>query len=154
MVNNVVLVGRLTRDPETRRTSNGTAVASFTIAVDDSRRGPNGEKVTIFMPVSVFGKSADTVVKFTKKGSLVGVIGRLTQRKYVRRTDNVEVTSTEVVANQVEFMEPKDKNVSDSGYVSDAPTNAGPSSQVQDDVSEGKNLDSLDLDLAEDNLPF
>ena len=153
MVNNVVLVGRLTRDPETRRTSSGTAVASFTIAVDDSRKGPNGEKVTIFMPVSVFGKAADTVVQFTKKGSLVGVIGRLTQRKYVRRTDNVEVTSTEVVANQVEFMEPKSKSASDSGYVADASSADGPSSQV-DDVSEVKNEDTLNLDLAEDNLPF
>lgn len=153
MVNNVVLVGRLTRDPEVRRTQTGTAVASFTIAVDDSRRGPNGEKVTIFMPVSVFGKSADSVSRFTKKGSLVGVIGRLTQRKYVRRTDNVEVTSTEIVANQVEFMEPKGSNASDSGYVSDAPSAAVPFSQL-DDETEGKNLDSLDLDIASDNLPF
>ena len=85
MVNNVVLVGRLTRDPELRKTSTGMGVASFTIACDDSRKGPNGEKVTIFMNVSVFGNSADTVVKFTRKGSLVGVVGRLTQRKYTRR---------------------------------------------------------------------
>ena len=92
MVNNVVLVGRLTRDPELRRTTSGLSVASFTIAVDDSRKGPNGEKVTVFMPVSIFGKSADTVVKFTRKGNLVGVIGRLTQRKYTRRSDNVEIT--------------------------------------------------------------
>ena len=67
MVNNVVLVGRLTRDPELRKTTSGMSVASFTIAVDDSRKGPNGEKVTIFMPVSLFGKGADTVVNLFEK---------------------------------------------------------------------------------------
>ena len=86
MINNVVLVGRLTRDPELRTTNSGMSVASFTIASDD-RRG--GQKTTIFMAVSVFGKQADVVAKYTKKGVLVGVTGRLTQRKYVRRVDNV-----------------------------------------------------------------
>ena len=63
MINSVVLVGRLTRDPELRKTNSGMSVASFTLAVDDSFRGQNGEKVTIFMPVSVWGKSADNVAK-------------------------------------------------------------------------------------------
>ena len=76
------------------------SVASFTIAVDDSRKGPNGEKVTVFMPITVWGAAADTVVKFTRKGALVGVVGRITQRKYTNR-NGVEVTSTEVSANQV-----------------------------------------------------
>ncbi len=151
MVNSVVLVGRLTRDPELRRTTSGMSVASFTIAVDDSRRGPNGEKVTIFMPVSVWGKSADTVVKFTRKGSLVGVVGRLTQRKYVRRTDNVEVTSTEVSASQVEFMEPKGAR-EDDGYQGDYVPQSAPMSQVPPAQEESKNLDLLDV--TDNDLPF
>lgn len=151
MVNNVVLVGRLTRDPELRRTNSGLSVASFTIAVDDSRKGPNGEKVTVFMPVSIFGKSADTVVKFTRKGNLVGVIGRLTQRKYTRRTDNVEITSTEVIANAIEFMEPKSGGAAanDSGYYPDTNNDVMPaSSQPQ----ESKDTDSIDI--TDDDLPF
>lgn len=152
MVNNVVLVGRLTRDPELRKTSTGMSVASFTLACDDSRKGPNGEKVTIFMGVSVFGNAADSVAKFTRKGSLVGVVGRLTQRKYIRRNDNAEVTVTEITANQVEFLEPKGANpVADSGYQPDAPTPGGVPSQVNS--SQGsQNLDAIDI--VDDDLPF
>ena len=150
MVNSVVLVGRLTRDPELRRTNTGNSVASFTIAVDDSRRGPNGEKITVFMPVTVWGKTADTVVKFTRKGSLVGVIGRLTQRKYVRKSDNVEITATEVSASQVEFMEPKGAK-DENGFAGDFVPNA-PISQVSPVAEESRNLDSIDV--IDDDLPF
>jgi single-strand DNA-binding protein len=150
MVNNVVLVGRLTRDPELRKTSTGMGVASFTIACDDSRKGPNGEKVTIFMNVSVFGNSADSVAKFTRKGSLVGVVGRLTQRKYTRRNDNVEVTTTEIVANQVEFLEPKAAGAADSGYRPDAPS-GNDFGQVNNQQG-SQNLDAIDV--VDDDLPF
>ena len=150
MVNSVVLVGRLTRDPELRKTSSGMSVASFTIAVDDSRKGPNGEKVTVFMPVSVFGNSADTTVKFTRKGSLVGVIGRLTQRKYVNR-NNVEVTSTEVTTTQVEFLEPKGAKTDESGYSPDVPA-PEPQNQAAAHQEDSRNLDSIDI--VDDDLPF
>lgn len=150
MVNNVVLVGRLTRDPELRKTSTGMGVASFTIACDDSRKGPNGEKVTIFMNVSVFGNSADSVAKFTRKGSLVGVVGRLTQRKYTRRNDNVEVTTTEIVANQVEFLEPKAAGAADSGYRPDVPS-GNDFGQVNNQQG-SQNLDAIDV--VDDDLPF
>lgn len=150
MVNSVVLVGRLTRDPELRKTSTGMSVASFTIAVDDSRKGPNGEKVTVFMPVTVWGNMADTVVKFTRKGSLVGVVGRLTQRKYTNR-NGVEVTSTEVSANQVEFLESKNaRGQDDMGYAPDQPA-PGVTNQAKA-KEESKNLDSIDI--VDDDLPF
>ena len=151
MVNSVVLVGRLTRDPELRKTSSGMSVGSFTIAVDDSRKGPNGEKVTVFMPVTVWGAAADTLVKFTRKGSLVGVTGRITQRKYTNR-NGVEVTSTEVSANQVDFLEPKNasKGQDDMGFAPDQPA-PGPSNQARA-KEESKNLDSIDI--VDDDLPF
>ena len=150
MVNSVVLVGRLTRDPELRKTSSGMSVASFTIAVDDSRKGPNGEKVTVFMPITVWGAAADTVVKFTRKGALVGVVGRITQRKYTNR-NGVEVTSTEVSANQVEFLEPKNaRGQDDTGFAPDQPA-PGPSNQATA-KEESKNLDSIDI--VDDDLPF
>ncbi|MCF0112717.1 MAG: single-stranded DNA-binding protein [Bacilli bacterium] len=152
MLNNIVIVGRLTRDPEIRTTPAGMSVASFTLASDDSRRGPNGEKQTVFIPVSVFGKPSEVVGKFTRKGSLVGVTGRLIQRKYVRRSDNVEITSTEIVASGIELMEPKGTNPGqDAGYRPDPIGNEGPSNQVEPDMgSEGGNLDPL----IEDDLPF
>lgn len=146
MLNVITLVGRLTRDPELRKTQSGQAVASFTLACDESRKGPNGEKSTIFIAVSVFGNSADSVAKFTRKGSLVGVTGRLTQRKYTRKSDNVEVTATEIVANQVEFMEPKGAN--EQGKEE----GAAPASQEPAPANQSQNLQQFDV--VDDDLPF
>ena len=152
MINRVVLVGRLTRDPELRRTASGLAVASFTIAVDDSRKGPNGEKQTIFMPVSVFGNTGENVAKFTRKGSLVGIEGRLTQRKYTRKQDNTQVTSTEIVADGGEVLEPKGTNAAsdNNGFTPDKPASEAPAAGEK--KQEGKNLDSIDV--VDDDLPF
>ncbi len=146
MINNVVLVGRLVADPELRKTTAGMSVASFRIAVDDSRRGPNGEKQTVFLPITAWGNQADVVAKFTRKGSLIGITGRITQRKYVNR-QNVEVTATEISAERVELMDPKPKG-DDAGYTPDAPAPVGPSNQTV----ESKNLDSIDI--VDDDLPF
>lgn len=146
MINNVVLVGRLVADPELRKTTSGMSVASFRIAVDDSRKGPNGEKTTVFMPITAWGNQADVVSKFVRKGNLIGITGRLTQRKYVNR-QNVEVTVTEISADRIELMEPKSKG-DDSGYVSDTPV----SSETARDDSESKHLDSIDI--VDDDLPF
>jgi len=144
MINSVVLVGRLTRDAELRKTTTGTSVTSFTIAVDDSRKGVNGEKQTIFMNVTAFMQTADNVVKFTRKGSLVGVVGRLTQRKYVNRA-NVEITTTEVVATQVEFLTPKgDKTTDATGFVPDV--------NSAEDIQPEEISD--DSDVTNDDLPF
>ncbi|MDY6430988.1 MAG: single-stranded DNA-binding protein [Bacilli bacterium] len=149
MVNSVVLVGRLVRDPELRKTSSGNSVASFTIASDDSRRGPNGEKQTVFMACSLFGKGADNLVKFCKKGNLVGVVGRLTQRKYNRKADNSEVTVTEIMADRVDFLEPKSNAGDPSGYV---PDDNVETSLNQAQVASDTNLDSIDI--IDDDLPF
>jgi single-strand DNA-binding protein len=150
MINRVVLVGRLTRDPELRRTATGVSIASFSIAVDDTRKGPNGEKLTIFMNCSAFRNTAENVVKFCRKGSLVGVDGRLTQRKYVRRSDNAQVTATEISADSVEFLEPKGANAgaaSDAGYT--------PQPDASNDINQTKDDSNQDaLDITDDDLPF
>ena len=104
MLNNVTLVGRLTRDPEIRQTNNGTSVGNFTIANDYGVL--NGEKQTLFINVSLFGKQTETLAKFFAKGNLIGVTGRLTQRKYTNR-DGVEVTATEIHAERIEFVDSK-----------------------------------------------
>ena len=152
MLNRVILIGRMTRDPELRKTGSGLAVASFALAVDDSHKGQNGEKVTIFMNCSCFGNCAENTAKYTRKGSLVAIEGRLTHRKYTRKSDNAQVTATDIVADSVEFLDPKgaSTNVDNSGYTPDAKTPDGPASQVKKD--EGKNLDSIDV--VDDDLPF
>ena len=144
MLNRIVMIGRLTRDPELRRTPSGVSVASFTVACDDNFRTQNGEKSTVFMNCSCFRNVAENVAKFTRKGSLVAVYGRLTQRKYVNR-DNVQVTVTEISADGVEFLEPKGANAAASGFSPDAPAQ----DIVPDEVS---NTDSMDV--IEDDLPF
>lgn len=143
MLNRIVIIGRLTRDPELRRTTSGVSVASFTIACDDSYRGQNGEKNTVFLNCSCFRNVAENVAKFTRKGSLVAVSGRITQRKYVNR-DNVQVTVTEISADGVEFLEPKSANQANDGYVADVPATG----------SAEQNDDSDSIDVIEDDLPF
>lgn len=144
MINRVVLVGRLTKDPELRKTIN-SAVASFTIAVDNRLKGPNGEKTTSFIPCVAWNQQAENTVKFVRKGSLVGVEGRLNQRTYDSK-DGRKVQIIEVICDTVQFLEPKGTNSlqnDNNGFVPD---------YVPDDVEERKNVSSIDI--ADDDLPF
>ena len=93
MLNRIVIVGRLTRDPELRRTTSETPVASFTIAVNDTQKDANGNEITSFIGVTVWNNQADNVAKFLRKGSLVGVDGRIRQRTFERR-DGTRRTSS------------------------------------------------------------
>ena len=101
-MNSVILIGRLTRDPELRYTS-GTqmAVATFTVAIDRPVRA-GAEKQTDFPRVTVFGKQAENCEKYLAKGRLVGVQGRLQTGSYTNK-DGVTVYTTDVVADRVEF---------------------------------------------------
>lgn len=149
MLNKVIMQGRLCADPEIRRTASGQAVASFRIACNDSRKGPNGEEVALFMNCSMWGVRAENFAKFTRKGSLVLIEGRLTQRTYVNKA-GVNVTTVEINADNFELLDPKGANgATASGYTPDAPTSRVPASQVQ--PSSG-NLDSIDV--VDDDLPF
>ena len=105
-MNSVVLIGRLTRDPEVRYTA-GTqmAVCTFTVAIDRPVRA-GGEKQTDFPRVTVFGKQAENCERFLAKGRLVGVQGRIQTGSYTNR-DGQKVYTTDVVAEEVEFAESK-----------------------------------------------
>ena len=103
-MNSVVLIGRLTRDPEVRYTA-GTqmAVCTFTVAIDRPVRA-GGEKQTDFPRVTVFGKQAENCERFLAKGRLVGVQGRIQTGSYTNK-DGATVYTTDVVADRVEFLE-------------------------------------------------
>lgn len=107
-MNNVVLIGRLTRDPELRYTT-GTqmAVATMTLAIDRPVKA-DAEKQTDFPRVIVFGKQAEHCEKFLAKGRLCGVQGKLQTGSY-EKTDGTKVFTTDVVADRVEFLEWGDK---------------------------------------------
>ena len=103
-MNKIMLIGRLTRDPEIRYTaSTQMAVATFTVAIDRPVRA-GGEKQTDFPRVTVFGKQAENCEKYLAKGRLVGVQGRIQTGSYQNK-DGVTVYTTDVVADRVEFLE-------------------------------------------------
>lgn len=114
MINNVVLVGRMTKDPELRRTQSAKAVTSFTLAVDKGFTQQDGQSAD-FINCVVWNKSAESVEKYTSKGSLVGIEGRLNTRSYENNQGN-KVYVTEVICNNVTFLDSKKKEEND-GFV-------------------------------------
>ena len=104
MINNVVLVGRLTRAVDLRYTSNGTAYASFTVAVDRNFKNQNGEKETDFINCAMWRKAAENFANFTRKGSQVGIEGRIQTRNYENQQGQ-KVYVTEVLAENFSLLE-------------------------------------------------
>lgn len=106
MINNVVLVGRLTRAVDLRYTSNGTAYASFTLAVERNFKNQNGEKETDFINCAMWRKAAENFANFTHKGSQVGIEGRIQTRNYENQQGQ-KVYVTEVLAENFSLLEPR-----------------------------------------------
>jgi single-strand DNA-binding protein len=106
MINNVILIGRLVREPELRKSSSGNSIANFTIAVDNRTKNPDGTRSTSFIPCVAFNQTADNVVKFVHKGSQVAVQGGLSQRTY-QKQDGTKVSIFEILCDAVQFLEPK-----------------------------------------------
>ncbi len=106
MINRVVLVGRLTKDPELRYTPSGVAVAHFTVAVNRTFSNQQGEKQADFINCVVWRKQAENTANFLRKGSLAGIEGRIQTGSYEGQ-DGKRVYTTEVVADSVQFLEPR-----------------------------------------------
>lgn len=140
VLNRVVLVGRIVRNPELKKTPSGTAVTSFTVAVDNPTRS-GGEKTTSFIPCTCWNKTAENVSKYCKQGLLVGVEGRLYQRSY--NYNGQQRSSFEVVADNVQFLERKSD--SSTGY-NQQNTNNG-----EEDYAAA---DQEGIDGGDDQLPF
>ena len=106
-MNSVQLIGRLTKDPETRYTAGQMAVCNFIIAIDrPTKQGE--EKKTDFPRITVFGKQAENCEKYLKKGRLVGIQGRIATGSYTDKNGNA-VFTTDVNADRVEFLERGEK---------------------------------------------
>lgn len=113
MLNQMVLMGRITKDPELRKLSDGKSVTSATVACDEPTKKDNGDKQTLFLTCNFFGNTADTLCKYVHKGDLIAVTGRLRQRKYTNR-DNVEVTTYELAVDRLELLPKGSKTAQDS----------------------------------------
>jgi len=109
MINRVVLVGRLTKDPEFRTTPNGVEVTNFTLAINRNFTNANGEREADFINVITFRKQAVNVNDYLSKGKLAGVDGRIQSRSYENQ-EGRRVFVTEVVADSVQFLDTKGNN--------------------------------------------
>ena len=105
-MNKAILVGRLTADPELKRTGAGTAVCRFTLAITRPYKQGNGERQADFIPVIVWREMAEKCHKYLAKGKRAGVIGEIQTRSYDAQ-DGTKRYVTEVIASEVEFLTPK-----------------------------------------------
>lgn len=147
MINRVILVGRLTKDPEYRQTPSGVSVATFTLAVNRSFTNSQGEREADFINVVVFRKQAENVNKYLSKGSLAGVDGRIQSRSY-ENNEGRRVFVTEVVADSVQFMDSKGSNQQNNQ-----------SQKQQEQTTETKSKNPFanangPIDITDDMLPF
>ena len=128
MLNKIILMGRLTRDPELRRTRSGTAVTSFSLAVDRDYKPQDGERETDFIDIVAWRSTAEFVSKYFTKGRMAVVEGRLQVRDWTDKDGNKR-SSTEVLADSVYFGDRKR---------SESDTPAGPSGEFQELPEEEK----------------
>ena len=113
MLNKIIIMGRLTRDPELRRTGSGTAVTSFSLACDRDFKSQSGEKETDFIEVVAWKNTAEFVSKYFTKGRMAVVEGRLQIRDWTDKAGNKRVTA-EVVADNVYFADSKRSESNDN----------------------------------------
>ena len=130
MLNRVIVMGRLTKDPELRKTNSDIALATFSLAVDNSVKEADGTRGTLFIDCRIFGTQADNLVKFTRKGSRISVDGSLNQRNFIRQ-DGTKGKTIEIYVDSVTYLDPKP-------------------------VSEEQEAEQAiaDADLPDDDLPF
>ncbi|MDT0704441.1 single-stranded DNA-binding protein [Staphylococcus haemolyticus] len=146
MINRVILVGRLTKDPEYRQTPNGIDVANFTLAVNRNFKSKNGEQQADFINVVVFRNQAQNVNNYLSKGSLAGVDGRIQSRSYENK-EGRQVFVTEVVADSVQFMDSKGNNQQSNQSQEKMQTGNNP-------FNNGMQNANGSIDISDDDLPF
>lgn len=108
-MNKIVIIGRLTRDPELKSTNAGTSVCNFSVAVDRTYRDKEGNRPTDFFDISVFGATAEFVAKYFKKGSSIAISGAMESRKFVDKDGNNRIAWS-LHADEVNFCGSKSEN--------------------------------------------
>ncbi|HEL9636017.1 TPA: single-stranded DNA-binding protein [Streptococcus suis] len=133
MINNVVLIGRLTRDVELRYTPNNVAVGAFTLAVNRNFKNAAGDREADFINCVIWNKQAENLANWTKKGHLVGITGRIQTRSYENQQGQ-RVYVTEVVAESFQLLEKRDNTANYSSIEEQMPPNfSGPTMDINDD---------------------
>lgn len=141
MLNRVILIGRLTKDPELRYTPSGVAVTTFTLAVDRPFTN-NGQKETDFINIVTWRQLAETCANYLKKGRLTAAEGRIQVRNY-DNSEGKRVYVTEVIADNVRFLESPASG-----------TNGGGNASTRDDSEDPFRDDGKPIEISDDDLPF
>lgn len=160
MLNHIVIMGRLTRDPELRRTGSGVAVTSFSVAVDrDFSNKESGERETDFIDCVAWRSTGEFVAKYFQKGSMAVVSGRLQMRSWTDKEGNKR-RSAEVVADNVYFGDSKRDGAAPGGFDQSAPSYAAPfgsspyTAPAQQSAPAAPASDFSMLEGDDDQLPF
>ena len=162
MLNRVVLVGRLTRDPDLRYTPKGVAVANFNIAVNRPFTNQQGNREADFINGVVWRRQAENLANYMKKGNLIGVDGRIQTRSYEGQ-DGKMVYVTEVVAESIQFLESKGSSSGGGGNASGFQPNQNQNPFNQNQNRPNQNQQPMDdpfqnngepIDISDDDLPF
>lgn len=162
MINNVTLVGRLTKDPELRYTANGTGVATFTLAINRNFTNQAGEREADFVQCVIWRKPAETLANYARKGTLLGVTGRIQTRSYDNQQGQ-RVYVTEVVAENFQLLESKATSEQRQSTQASQPTQQANRQNYNEPVPSGFPSDGdmpvgappgATLDVSDDDLPF
>lgn len=146
MINNVTLIGRLTKDVELKYTPANQAVVQFTLAVNRTFKNANGERETDFINVVIWRQSAENFAKWAKKGALIGITGRIQTRNYENQQGQ-RVYITEVIAENFQMLESRNQQ---QGQQQAQPQQATQQQAKQPDPFAG----GTPMNLNDDDLPF
>ena len=160
-MNRVTLVGRITRDPELRTSPNNVSFVAFTIAVNRVGLNNSGEREADFINCVAFNKQAENLARFIKKGTLIGVEGKLQTRRY-QATDGSNRTATEVICDMVHFLENRNSQSNNGGYNDYSSYEPRQSNTYQQPVKKSPVVQSDNpfddlknqFDISDDDLPF
>lgn len=169
MINRVVLVGRLAKDPEVRFTPNGIASCRFTVAVNRTFQNQQGEREADFINCVAWRKQAENLANFQKKGNLIGLEGRIQTGSYEGQ-DGKRVYTTDIVADSIQFLEPRNGTEGSQGASNyESSTNTGGQYQGSSKGQYGGNNNQPSytradedtfanskgpIDVSQDDLPF
>nr|DAY36916.1 MAG TPA: Single strand binding protein [Caudoviricetes sp.] len=141
MLNSVVLVGRLTKDPELRYTPSNQAVSTFSLAVNRNFKSQNGEREADFINCVIWRQQAENLANWAKKGALIGITGRIQTRNYENQQGQ-RVYVTEVVAENFQLLESQKERGNQT------------QANSQPDFGRNEPMNANPMDISDDDLPF
>lgn len=159
-INRVVLVGRLTKDVDIRMTQSGNKIGSFTLAVQRNKAGNGGQVEADFIRCLAFNKTAENMERYTHKGSQVAIEGRIQTGSYTDR-DGKKVYTTDVACDSVQFLEPKQQQVSNYANSYQNPTSPPPFNPMgnaenpfEEEPEYDGGFEAPGFEIDSDDLPF